>query len=184
MISILADAAEQHSTSGRSIFQSDLVAAWRGRPSRALELEASAGAALFRGDQGHFPPYAAGSLGFVTETDRSDGDRRLRMSVHGRLVPGTNVLVLLPTNTLRGEANLEVFEGRLRIDLGGSTGYAVQGADSGSRDVRLEARSTWALTRELSIAGGLRSAWRNRTPFVGWQEEVFVGLGWAAVGSL
>ena len=63
-------------------------------------------------------------------------------------------------------------------------GDAVRGADRGARDVRIGARSGWALTRTWSIEGGLRTAWTNQTVFRGWQSEAFIGLRFGDAGAL
>ena len=108
----------------------------------------------------------------------------LRGSLRARLSPAVSPFVEQVTEALRGEAVAELSDGRLRILAEGSSGYAVRGADRGARDVRIGARSGWALTRTWSIEGGLRTAWTNQSFFRGWQSEAFVGLRWGNAGAL
>jgi hypothetical protein len=108
----------------------------------------------------------------------------LRGSLRVRLAPGINPFTEEATETLRGEANAEFSEGRLRIAVEGTDAYAVRGAYRGARDYRLGVRSFWSLTRVWSLEGGLRAAWTNQVPFRGWQSEAFIGLRWADTGAL
>jgi hypothetical protein len=185
-LSLVAD-AEQHrfsatpsNPSGSSTL-SNVLAGWTVHTSRQVAVDAAGGAAVFRGPTGGSTAYPAGTLGVAVEGHPRE-DRTLRGSLRARLLPVINPFVEDVTVAVRGEAMAELSDGRLRVVAEGSSGTAVQGAASGSRDIRLGARSIWALTRTWSVEGGLRSAWTNQVPFVGWQTEAFVGIRWGDSG--
>jgi len=180
---VVANLAESRFAAQRFIVLSNFLAEWRLRASRQVVFDAAAGGAHFRTSDAQIVSYPAGSLGLAWESPPRVS-RALRASLRIRLSPGINPFTEQATEALRGEASSELSEGRLRIAVDGTGGYAVRGADRGARDYRLGVRALWGLTRAWSLEGGLRAAWTNQVPFRGWQGEPFIGLRWADVGAL
>ena len=183
LLSVVADVAEHRFSARQFSALSSVLAAWTVHASRQVVVEAAGGGAVFRSPDGRFTEYPAALLGVAVENHPRE-DRVLRGSVRARLVPAINPFVEQVTETVRGEATAALSDGRLRILVEGSSGYAVRGADRGARDVRFGARPAWALTRTWSIEGGLRTAWTNQTVFRGWQSEAFIGLRFGDAGAL
>jgi len=183
LLSIVADVAEHRFSARQFSALSSVLAGWTIHTSRQVVVEAAAGGAVFRSLDSQLTAYPAALVGLAVENHPRE-DRVLRGSLRARLSPAVNPFVEQVTEALRGEAVAELSDGRLRILAEGSSGYAVRGADRGARDVRIGARSGWALTRTWSIEGGLRTAWTNQSFFRGWQSEAFVGLRWGNAGAL
>jgi hypothetical protein len=183
LLSVDADVAEHRFSARQFSALSSVLGAWTVHTSRQVVVEAAGGGAVFRSLDGRFTEYPAAVLGVAVENHPRE-DRVVRGSVRARLVPAINSFVEQVTETLRGEATAALSDGRFRILVEGSSGYAVRGADRGARDVRFGARSDWALTRTWSIEGGLRTAWTNQTVFRGWQSEAFIGLRFGDAGAL
>jgi hypothetical protein len=117
--SLVATVAESRFADQRFIVLSNVLAGWRLRASRQVVFDAAAGGALFRMSDRQLVSYPAGSLGLAWEPPPGIG-RDLRASLHVRLSPGINPFTEEATEMLRGEANAELSEGRLRIAVEGT----------------------------------------------------------------
>jgi hypothetical protein len=109
--------------------------------------------------------------------------RALRTSVRLRLVPGVDRLTALAIVAARAEGNAELTEGRMRLGVFASEGHIISGAALGADDLRLEARSSWAVAHGWALEARMGAARTNQLLFTGWQFQALVGVQWIDRGS-
>jgi hypothetical protein len=187
VIALQAAASQtRFSSLGRNSQLSESQISWTSRSSRDLTSDVTAGVALIRtdGTEGaSLNAYGSGHLGLRWAVPLSP-TRALSLSARGHLAPAVDRLTGLAVETLRADGSADFVDGRLRLGVSGSGGRAVSGAFTGTEDVRLDAHSGWTLSRGLLVEAAVTAAWTNQLPFVGWQNQVYVGFRWSRAGTL
>ena len=181
----LASASGSRSSSGLTSVLSSLEPGWTLRASSHTVVDAAAGLVLVRSSGPDFFSrgiYGSGTLGAAWDLLMAP-QRALRTSLRLRLVPGVDRLTALAILAARAEGNAELTQGRLRLGAFASEGHIISGAGVGADDLRLEARSSWAVAHGWALESRMGAAWTNQLLFTGWQFQALVGVHWVDRGS-
>jgi hypothetical protein len=198
-ITLLASASESrfssgtlHASASGSGFSSGLTSVfssletdWTLRASSHTVVDAAAGLVLVRSSGRDFSSrgtYGLGALGATWDLPMTP-QRALRTSLRLRLVPGVDRFTALAIVAARAEGNAELNEGRLRLGVFATEGHIISGAAVGADDLRLEARSSWAVAHGWALEARTGAARTNQLLFTGWQFQALVGVHWVDRGS-
>jgi hypothetical protein len=184
-IALLASASESRFSLGRTSVLSELEGGWTLRAFPHLLLDATAGLALVHSSasvSSSSGAYGAGSAGVAWDVPVAP-QRTLRTSLRLRLLPGVDRFTALAIQTVRAEGSAELTEGRLRFGMTGWEGHVVSGVAAGADELRLEAHSSWSVSRSWSLDSAVSAAHTNQLPFAGWQGQALLGVRWGDRGS-